>query len=451
MEFLHLYYFLTTAIAVSIPVIITLKTKEWMTFAVLFPFLYILYSFIGPLGLIFETLSHPLYQKVFPISDNVDIYVAHTYFLIFYFMWFIGFFIKSKKNYARKEVINCKALVGISTIRLFLSIFTLMLGFLYISGIYNLLTYAISSNISCYRTISFAGLSTLIKACNSFWGSGIISLSVATFSFYKSQKVLKYKILLLINIIAYFFIAFLTGDRGQLFIVLIGTFISYNLIVRRIKLSLRLIAISLFFVIISSIIKNYRGMSINQLIDNPSEIMSFISINALCYTIFHAGENIAPYLAMVFFVSYDVPCALGKSFIYFILSFIPRFIAPFRPKSYSYHVAYVSYAGLDTKQGFSLHHAADWYFNFSVPGLIIGGFFIGYIMSGVENKISKVNTKVSLFWISIYASLCGWIPQLIRSPIEGYKAFLYEYCLIPFFFFILLPELNRVLAKRKYR
>ena len=83
MEFLHLYYFLTTAIAVSIPVIITLKTKEWMTFAVLFPFLYILYSFIGPLGLIFETLSHPLYQKVFPISDNVDIYVAHTYFLIF--------------------------------------------------------------------------------------------------------------------------------------------------------------------------------------------------------------------------------------------------------------------------------------------------------------------------------------------------------------------------------
>lgn len=454
MELWHLYYFLTTIIALAIPGFICIKTKEWMTFAVFFPFFYTLYSFVGPLGVILgsnSTFYRPLHEKIFNVSDSIPLYIAHTYFLIFLFSWLAGFYLKSQREYLPKRILVCRNLIGTNIIRLLLSVTSIVFGCIYLFGIHDLLIYAIASNISAYKVISLTPISSLIRASYSLWGSCIISLSAIVFGSFKSRGITKYKIVLLANIGVYFLLAFVTGDRGQLFIVLIAIIISFNLVVKRSKLlSLRFILIVCLLLIIGTIIKDTRGIGIYEVIHNPLMVTKYVNKEAFLRTILSSGENIAPYLSMFFLVSHDVPLLWGKSFLYLIISFVPRFIAPWRPPSYTYHVAYIHYANLEgLKRGICFHQAADWYFNFSVTGLFIGGFFIGYIMAKLENKVNSLNKIGSYFYVTIYASLCGWIPQLIRSPIEGYKAFIYEYALIPFFFFVLLPHINKLVCTKR--
>lgn len=452
MENWHTYYYITTIIALLIPIGVFVKTKNWATFLFFFPIFYVIYSFFGPLPLIFGdefqvvSRAYLVWGKIFPLSDTKEIYYAHTFFFLFYVMWFVGFLL-----YSRMSLPTAKTLVTPHIPRVSLPLLG-MLPFLFggidLYLIYKTFGFGLEAIASIYGEgtgILYSQYSTLFKLSISFWSAAIICYAAIVLTNFRQNR-LKSKghvLLLIFHITCFTAFELSIGDRSQLLSCLISLLLLFHFLYKPIKVSFRLFAYSLILIFLFSFAGTFRGENLFRLLESDlSAIFEFSSIYGVLFSV----ESFSPYMAMPFLVIHDLPLLWGKSFMYLAIAFIPRAIAPFRPSRVYVYTQYAEYANLkDVGQGFCFHHVADWYWNFSAAGPIIGGLLIGFLMGKLEDKAKH---HANIFWIVAFSLVVGYIPVLMRSPIEGIKAAFYELWLLPFFIFIIVPHFDKVIFRR---
>jgi len=146
-----------------------------------------------------------------------------------------------------------------------------------------------------------------------------------------------------------------------------------------------------------------------------------------------SNEIFAGHMSMYGAVHSNLPLTYGSSFISLFSSLLPRFILPDRPPDiYQY---YISIAENPGSQGFTINHATGWYLNFGTPGLIFGGILLGLSMAYCRNIFYTESKSKNRFYLCIrvlaLAGMVAFIPMLIRTGPEGYKALAFEGILIP--------------------
>jgi hypothetical protein len=126
----------------------------------------------------------------------------------------------------------------------------------------------------------------------------------------------------------------------------------------------------------------------------------------------------------------------GSSFENLLSSLVPRVILPERPMDvYQY---YISIALNPGTQGFTINHAAGWYLNFGLAGVIAGGVILGTLIALATNYFYMPDKRKKFFRLAqilIVPGLIAFIPLIIRTGPEGYKALLFEGILIPIMIF----------------
>src|SRR3990167_6888904 len=452
----HIYYYLSLILVVVLPVIYYLKTREGASFGVIFPAFYFIYSFVAPLAVIhgdkFENVSRSFYiwDEIYPISDEPYVYLGHTYYLIFYLLWFAAFLL----GRGRTDSSQSGGLIPVDKIRFDQRLFPRMPLLFFVTAFLALVFYwilyskfgsLVAGGISVYaakitREPEYQ-FSTMDKGIFSLWGSALLCLWTVVLLHLKRGEVrrkLFVTTLAMFMLGLYVIAGFVIGDRSQLIIPLIGIFVVFTAVYKNINiLSFKFLSLAAAAIILNFIIKSFRG-------DDPTQLFSLLLteekvtwFNMVAAVLFSV-ESFAAYTGMPFLIAKEIPPLYGESLIYIVLSFVPRIIAPFRITGTYYYSQYATYAGIaDSERGFTFHYVADWYFNFWFFGIVVGGILTGLLMGVVERKAK--HSRRSVFWIAAFAMLCGAIPSHLRSPIEGIRAVFFEYWSLPFLFFVLVP------------
>jgi hypothetical protein len=112
---------------------------------------------------------------------------------------------------------------------------------------------------------------------------------------------------------------------------------------------------------------------------------------------------------------------------------IPKMILPDRPETcYDYYVRSVNAL---KGQGYTIHHASGWYTNFGLPGVLLGGALLGLLWAWFYNKMKRlasIKTKfVKLLFSIALLGFTAFLPSLMRSGPEAYKALIFEALIIP--------------------
>jgi hypothetical protein len=141
-----------------------------------------------------------------------------------------------------------------------------------------------------------------------------------------------------------------------------------------------------------------------------------------------SNELFVPNFSMYAVLSNEVEPAYGISFKYLGSSLIPRFIKKERPPDvYDYYVNEI-HADVSAGQGYTIHHATAWLLNLGKGGIIIGGLLLGFLWGKLSSvKLGSANSSiVRILEIFIPIITCAYLPVIIRSGIEVYKAYLVE-------------------------
>ena len=151
-------------------------------------------------------------------------------------------------------------------------------------------------------------------------------------------------------------------------------------------------------------------------------------------SLLRSNEAFAPHFSFYTTLYLDIPITWGSSFINFPLSFVPSFLWPDRPGSIYQH--YAEHAGL-YNYGFTIHHAAGWYLNFGVAGIILGAFIIALIWSYFLNRhfelVGKQNPNHRFrnwLWAFSPILMASTMPILMRAGPEIYKGLIYNWCCV---------------------
>lgn len=453
MQIFHLYYFVTTLAALMFPVWFYARSRRLMSFGTIFPFFFIIYSFVGPLAIIFpgemENVTRAFYvwDRIYVFQDRPYIYQAHTLYLAFYAAWIIAYLHgtyphRRGPNYWR----SCRAdssgrgAICVPTLTTSLILAYGLCLVLYIL-VYERFGSVLASGSSVYaakigRDPGYQ-VNTIMKGLFSLCGAAI--LCATTIYMYKDPNAKRGRGSILALIIAWALLVgmgFLLGDRSQLFVFLIGLVVVFSVLCRPIHLSRGLIVPAIGLLSLNVLIQSFR-------LYHPSEVISALGarsgdlVSQTLVAPFFSVESFSPYAALPFLIADNTSLVYGYSFYEFVVAFVPRFIAPFRwSPSYSY-VVYAEAAGfVGARQGFCMHHVADWYLNLGSIGVLLGGAVVGYMMSMVERKAYRCVTP---FWVTAFAMLCGAVPAQLRTPIPGVRAVFYEYWSVPFLLFVVLP------------
>lgn len=155
--------------------------------------------------------------------------------------------------------------------------------------------------------------------------------------------------------------------------------------------------------------------------------------------LFSSNEAYAAHFSLYGVLAQNIPLTYGASFVSGVASIVPRFMWPDRPLDVYYY--YAEQVGAVEGQGYTIHHAAGWYLNFGIPGIIIGALVWGSVWVVCCVAWRQWAAKKSKF-----LKVCGFIaptmfvasiPMLMRVGVEGYKGFLVEGLLLPTMILIL--------------
>ena len=153
----------------------------------------------------------------------------------------------------------------------------------------------------------------------------------------------------------------------------------------------------------------------------------------LAQLLFSSNEAYAAHFSLYGALALRVPVTYGQSIISGVASVIPRAVWPDRPPDIYYY--YAEQVGAVEGQGYTIHHAAGWYLNFGMAGIIVGAVVWGCVWGAclsARGVWSEGNPQ--------FLRICGLIaptmfvasiPMLMRVGIEGYKGLLVEGLLLP--------------------
>ena len=173
-----------------------------------------------------------------------------------------------------------------------------------------------------------------------------------------------------------------------------------------------------------------RGFAVNDIADN----VSFGEVVYSLVRLANSNEGFAAHMSLYGVLRYEIPLTYGSSINSFLASVVPRTFWPDRP--YDVYVYYAQSINATAGQGYSIHHAAGWYLNFGVPGLVVGAVLLGRIWAALYNNFAHVAERSRNFLWQIFCTI-GFVtftanlPNLIRSGPEGYKGVLIDGFIIP--------------------
>ncbi len=129
--------------------------------------------------------------------------------------------------------------------------------------------------------------------------------------------------------------------------------------------------------------------------------------------------------------SREVPLDPGISFRYLANSFAQAEQRP--PSAYDH---YAKEARLVEGQGYTIHHAAAWYLNGGIAGMVIGGALLGLIWAMLLRWGSvPLGPKGRSVWlvlrVIVPCAFVAFLPELVRNGPEAFKALLFEGLGIP--------------------
>ena len=162
----------------------------------------------------------------------------------------------------------------------------------------------------------------------------------------------------------------------------------------------------------------------NTAADKGKQVLwSFLWSNELFYAHF----------SMYGILHHHVPITYGSSFVNLATSVVPRAVYPNRPLDiYNYYAQSVKAA---KGQIYTIHHAAAWYLNFGVLGLLLGAVVLAMVFV-FSFYISVASFKMDNFFFMLLKYLlpfllCAQIVTFITAGPEGYKSLVLEGVLIP--------------------
>ena len=141
-----------------------------------------------------------------------------------------------------------------------------------------------------------------------------------------------------------------------------------------------------------------------------------------------SNEAFASHFSLYGALSRGIPLTYGSSFISLIASVVPRLLWTNRPQEiYAYYVEQVQgTAG----QGYTIHHAAGWYLNFGVPGVVYGAALLGCVWAGLFRMFQRRRASSS-DWKNMFAIISPWamtayMPFILHAGPEVYRGLFLE-------------------------
>lgn len=177
------------------------------------------------------------------------------------------------------------------------------------------------------------------------------------------------------------------------------------------------------------------SLSVNQVAVSPSppSTRSGFDLKGNIASLLFSNELFYAHFSMYGVIHYKLPLTYGSSFLSLAASIIPRFIYSNRPQNvYEYYAETVDAA---PGQIYTIHHAAAYYLNFGILGLIIGGFVLaclfGFAMKLNGGIKSKYGTFFSLLCYLAPYLICAQLVTFITAGPEAYKSMILEGVVIP--------------------
>ena len=162
------------------------------------------------------------------------------------------------------------------------------------------------------------------------------------------------------------------------------------------------------------------------------EHLTWTGFQASLVNIGSSNEAFGSHFSLYGVLRFEVPLTYGASVISLLASIVPRAFWPDRPLDIYPHYAESVQAA--SGQGYSLHHAAGWYLNFGVTGVLLGAVVWGWVWASMFNRFHEArpaNTVMRFFTILAPWVFVAGIPGLIRTGIEGYKGLAIDAFLVP--------------------
>lgn len=226
------------------------------------------------------------------------------------------------------------------------------------------------------------------------------------------------------------------GNKNELFFALVAAVLLYLSNARKPRLGLLAgVGIAAFAGI--AWIDLLRGKPLNAITSglNLHDIVSTAYAVALS-----SNEAFGAHFSLYGALQYDVPFTYGRSLLSLAASVVPRIAWSDRPGTVYEH--YAAHVGAVSGQGYSIHHAAGWYLNFGVTGIVVGAVLLGSLWAALYNKLGARSGRPrtlagELFSTIAFMTFTANLPALLRAGPEAYKGVAVDAFLIPFVCFYL--------------
>lgn len=404
-------------------------------------------------------------QKLFPVSLDHHYLLSillHGSFILSTQLFLLWFLKKKKSNQVSFSPIPIA-----HSILLLAALSSIIFSFLIVK---NDILFAVENNMSIYSVtrshtislFSFHQLFNQVAVFSIFSGLALFLSRKKSVLFLSPQRSWFYWLYLPVGVLVFSYLMLLGNKNEFLFSGLFSLALLYINGGR--KIDIYKSAFMVLIILIPLVLNHYFRVMGSHIVQQVFAIEPSITPNNTGVS--HASSGFAATIASFVFsnemfyaqfsmygiLHYDLPFIWGQSLYSLFASFIPSFIIPVRPLSaYEFYVAGVN---ASAGQGYTISHAAAWYLNFGWMGVFFGAFSLAALWGYFYQKdfASSMANRRFLKIISRFLplSVFAFIPAIMRSGPEVYKAFLFEALLIPsFLFFIASMSIWKIFQKKK--
>lgn len=442
MTIYHVYYFSTLLGALALPAYYLKKDRNPASCGVLFTTLYCYYSFLGPLVFLVPRLVdrhvtvHLYAFHLLGGQGNLRLVAySHTLYLLFYASWAAAYFFSRRKSDRSRGLCLEKPPKDAADLAIISVAATLLASIWFASqemGLRSLLTLS-SGYTRSFRHASLATMSTRYLLAFTLACASSVCLQLV------SMKRPQLRTLWWSSAAVVMWLGIATGDRSQLLFFVIAVWVchvyfgSWGKKLDRVILRSTVVGVSVV-VFLFSFVGRMRNYSVDQygdvLFTDHGWQPKHLIVDACL-----SSESVIPYASLPVIVSSIDDLWYGRSFLNLATGFLPRQIAPWRPSTTFFYEHYMGLTRVDTEfMGYASHIAAEWYLNFGLLGMLIGGTLTGAAFGWLENVASR---RRSIFWQAILVLTVAYIPNFLRSGMEGLRMMAFFVGAIPFLCFVI--------------